>query len=107
VNRAVEIWQSRAAVAARRLVAVVVRGCVWLLWWVIWQLRVFWARISPRARIILILVGLILVSGWTSSAVPSVSEVTWGLAVLLLAFIGFWWIVTAPFPRRRWWGRTG
>ena len=103
MNRAVDIWQGPVAVAARRLLALLVRGFIWLLARVLWQLRVLWATTSPRMQIILILVGLVLLSAWTGSSIPGLSEIARGLAVLLLAFIGFWWILTAPFQSRRWW----
>lgn len=103
MNRAVEMWRNPAAVAARRAVAMVVRALAWLLRELVWQLRVIWAQFSPRARIIFIIVGLVLISAWTGSAIPGLSEAAHGFAVLLVAFIGLWWIITAPFPSRRWW----
>jgi hypothetical protein len=50
-----------------------------------------------------IIIGLVLLSGWTSSSFPGLSDLAQGLAVLVLGFVGFWWIITAPFPSRRWW----
>lgn len=103
MNRAVEMWDSRGMVAARRLVALLARALAWLLARLFWQLRVLWAQFSPRARLIFIIIGLVLISAWTGSAIPGLSEAAHGFAVLLVAFIGLWWIITAPFPSRRWW----
>lgn len=89
--------------AVRRLVALTARAFAWLLVRLFWQLRVIWAQFSPRARIVFIIIGLVLISHWTGSALPGLSDVTQGLAVLILAFLGLWFIVTAPFPSRRWW----
>jgi hypothetical protein len=103
MNRAVEIWNGQAAVAVRRMVAWLARAFAWLLARLFWQLRVIWAQFSPRARIIFIIIGLVLISAWTGTAIPGLSEAAHGFAVLLVAFIGLWWIITAPFPSRRWW----
>jgi len=92
-----ESWDSRAMVAFRRLLALFFLAMVWLLRALVWHLRVVLMRISPRARIVLLIIGFVLLSAWTSRAIPSVSEVAYGFAVLLMAFLGLWWIATAPF----------
>ena len=108
MNRATEIWNGREMLVVRRLVrrllALLIRTLGSLLGHLLWQLRLVWARISPRARIFLIIVGLVVVSMQTSSLAPSLSAIAHAVGVLLFAFVGFWLIVTAPFKRRRWWG---
>ena len=103
MNRAVAIWEGWGMVAVRRLVALLARTFAWLLGTLVWQGRLVWARISPRARIFPIIIGLVVVSAKTSSVAPSLSATAQALGVLLLAFVGFWWIATAPFKNRRWW----
>ncbi|MCA1836932.1 MAG: hypothetical protein LC721_11645 [Actinobacteria bacterium] len=103
MTRLVETWDSRAMVALRRLSALLLRALGWLLRALVWQLRVMLTRISPRARIVLLVLVLVMISAWTSSSMASVSETAQGLAVLIVAFIGLWWIATAPFKTRRWW----
>lgn len=75
-----------------------------LLAWLFWHLRLTWARMSGRARVIAALVLLVLLSAQTSSVSGSVSALAQGLAVLLLAAVGFWMILSSPLRarRRRW-----
>lgn len=103
MSRFSEFWHGRGGIAIRRGVVLLLRVAMRLLATLIWQLRLLWARISPRARIFVIIIALVFISGWTHHAFPGVSEVAQALGVLLLASVGFWWIVTAPFKSRRWW----
>ena len=77
-------------------------GMARLLGMFVWTLRQTWVSFSARARIFLIIIALVLVSSATSSIAPSISATGQGLAVLLLAFVGLWMILTAPFRDRRW-----
>lgn len=103
MNRLDDFWHGRGGIALRRGFALLIRAAAVLGPAVVWQFRVVWARISPRARIFAIILGLVLLSAWTSGPLPGISEIAHDGAVLILAFVGFWWILTAPFPRRRWW----
>ncbi len=105
MNRLTEVWSTQGAVALRRFIGLMGRGAGRLLGMLLWQLRVVWARITPRARIVLIIIGLALLSRTTNSVVPSIGATLQALAVMLLAAVGFWLILTSPFRQRRWWGR--
>jgi hypothetical protein len=99
-----QLWQSPVAVGLRRIGFGVLRGTAWILGAISWQLRLIWHRIGARARIVFIIVMLALLSGATRSVAPSISATLQALAVLLLAAVGFWLIVSSPFREGRWWG---
>ena len=102
MTRLREIWNGQATVVVRQLARLLVRAVARLAAMLIWQPRRAWARAGGRARVAVLLAVLILISSQTSAAAPSVSATTEGLAVLLIAGVGLWMIVTAPFRRRRW-----
>lgn len=64
--------------------------------------RVIWARLGGRARVAAMLAALILISSRTESVAPSFSVTAHRLAVLLVAGIGLWLMLTSPFRGRRW-----
>jgi hypothetical protein len=103
LDRLRERWNSPAMLRTRRLV----RLFLWAIWrvaaMVLRELRLVSRRLSPRARIFALIVGLVLISVWTGTAMPLVSAVANALGVLLLACVGLWIIVTAPFRSRGWW----
>ena len=98
-------WSGRPLAAAGVVLRSAVRVARWLLTELLWQVRLAWARLSLRARVIAIVVVLVLVlvlvSGWTSPIAPSISASAEALAVLVIAAAGFWMIVTSPRGRRR------
>ncbi len=104
------LWDGWIAVGNLRMVRLL-RGLLALLLRLLgrlvralwWQLRLAWARMSGRARVAATLIGLVMLSAQTASFAPSLSATAYGLAVLLVAGVGFWMIVTAPFARRRRW----
>ena len=101
-DRLREAWRSPAMRAAIRLLGMFARGVLRLARSLAWQLRIAWWQISPRGRIFVTIFGLVLLSAWTAGAAPSVSATAQALAVLMLAFVGLWIILTSPFRSRRW-----
>lgn len=70
-----------AWVAARSLTTIVGRG------------------MHSREGVVLILAALVVLSAWTA-AVPALSKLLSGVAVLLLAGVGLWLIASVPLRRR-------
>ena len=103
MTRLIEFWHGRGGILLRRGIRGLLRVSAWVFATLVRQLRFLWASISPRTRIFAIIVGLVLISAWTSGSFPGLSEAAHGGAVLILALVGLWWIITAPFPSRRWW----
>lgn len=52
-----------------------------------------------REGVVLILAALVVLSAWTA-AVPALSKLLSGVAVLLLAGVGLWLIASVPLRRR-------
>ena len=96
-----EAWNGPRGLAFRRLGRGLGRAYLRILAVLVGQVRVAWARSGGRARVAVLLVGLILLGAETRSTLPSVSDIAQALAVLLVAGIGFWMILTAPIRRRR------
>jgi len=98
-----QIWESPLAVGLRRLVRLIALAATHVVALIVRALLRIWRAFSPRARIVLTILGLALISRTTRATAPSLSAVAQALATLLLSFVGFWWILTAPFRTRRWW----
>ncbi|MCA9859868.1 MAG: hypothetical protein KC438_09105 [Thermomicrobiales bacterium] len=84
-----------------RRVAPVVAAIARAAWIVArWVAMIFGRGLRTRNGIIMTLAVLIVLSAWTR-AVPALSALLSYVAVLILAGVGFWFIATAPFRRRR------
>lgn len=101
MSRISDFWYGRGGQIIRRAVVLLARGAGRLLVATMWQLRLSFARTTPRTRVSVIIVGLVLISAWTNRIAPSLSDTAQALAVLLLAMVGFRMILTAHV-RRRW-----
>ncbi len=95
-------WSGPGGLALRGLTRLVVRVVCGLIVAMLRQLGLIWARLGGRARVAVVLAALILISAQTESAAPSLSATAQGLAVLVVAGIGLWMMLTSPFRRRRW-----
>jgi hypothetical protein len=94
-------WNGPPGVALRRMARLIGRAYVWVIGALLWQVRAAWARANGRARVATVLIALILLTAATRSVFPSLSSLAEALAVLLVAVIGFWMILTSAVPRRR------
>ena len=81
----------------RWLASVVAR----LLTWLLAAVGAIWVRLGPRARIAVVLATLLVLAAQTNSIAPTVSAAAQGLAVLLVALLGLWMIVSGPLQARR------
>jgi predicted outer membrane lipoprotein len=90
-------WNAPWAVVVRRLAHLLLGR---LLAAAVGLVRSMWSTFGARARLAVILAGLILVSSQTAALAPSLSETARGLAVLLVAGAGLWLILTSPFRHR-------
>ncbi len=88
-------WRARLARVSRWLAAWVPR-LGFLLFAVA---RGIWWRLGSRARVAVVLATLLLIAAATNSVEPALSATAQALAVLLVAFLGLWLIVTSPFSR--------
>lgn len=90
-------WQLRLRALRRALLAILraALGLASMLWTIV-------MRLPARARAAVVLATLIVGSGMTASAAPSLSVTASGLAVLLVAGCGLWLIVSPAFRRRHW-----
>jgi hypothetical protein len=103
MDRLRDLWNSPTTRALGRLLGGLARLTLRLVGVIVRELGFVWLGFSPRARIFLIIGGLVALSAFTSEALPSLGAVTQGLAVLLLASVGLWVVLTSPFRSRRWW----
>jgi hypothetical protein len=100
-DRIREFW-SRPAVAdgRRRLARGAARGLRRLLVGVVrtllLRIRLTWAGLSRRSRMVVAIVSLMLISAWSGS-IAVIGATAQGLAVLLLAGAGIWMILKSPF----------
>jgi len=93
-------WRSPQGTALRGLGRILARRVWRLTVWLLWQIRLVWARLRGRTRVAVVLAVLVLLAAQTQSVAPSISATAHGLAVLLLAGVGLWLIATSPFRRR-------
>lgn len=90
-------WQLRLRALRRALLAILraALGLASMLW-------VMLMRLPARARAAVVLATLIVGSGMTASAAPSLSAAVSGLAVLFVAGCGIWLFVSPAFRGRDW-----
>lgn len=99
-DRVRNAWDSPSTRALRRGTGLLA-GVLWrLLVMLLLELRPLWARLSGRVRVGIVLIALVLVASGTETAAPSLSATAQGLAVLLVAGIGFWIMLARPHWRR-------